>query len=206
LTSSQTLPQSAYPSQLTATEVKNLTLTFDHGELVAIDGQHFDDKVKAIQELQKIAAPYAIGRDMHIGDTIIGIKGRVGFEAAAPMIIIKAHHMLEKHTLTKWQLFWKDQIAAFYGNYLHEGQYYDPAMRDMEAMMSSSQRTVSGDVYVELHPYRFVLVGISSPHDLMSSEFGAYGEVMDGWSGEDVRGFGKIFGNQNKIYKAVNKL
>ncbi|MEG2755872.1 MAG: argininosuccinate synthase, partial [Mucinivorans sp.] len=206
LTSSQTLPQSAYPSQLTATEVKNLTLTFDHGELVAIDGQHFDDKIKAIQELQKIAAPYAIGRDMHIGDTIIGIKGRVGFEAAAPMIIIKAHHMLEKHTLTKWQLFWKDQIAAFYGNYLHEGQYYDPAMRDMEAMMSSSQRTVSGDVYVELHPYRFVLVGISSPHDLMSSEFGAYGEVMDGWSGEDVRGFGKIFGNQNKIYKAVNKL
>ena len=172
---------------------------------VALDGKRYDDRIEAIRALQAIASRYAIGRDMHIGDTIIGIKGRVGFEAAAPMVIIKAHHMLEKHTLTKWQLFWKDQLAAFYGNYLHEGQYYDPVMRDFEAFLESTQRTVSGDVYVELHPYRFVLVGIKSDHDLMSSKFGAYGETMNDWTSEDVQGFGKIFGNQNKIYYKVNK-
>jgi len=205
LTSSETLPENAYPSQLTQTQTRRITLTFEKGELAALDGKKFDDKIKAIQALHEIAAPYAIGRDMHVGDTIIGIKGRVGFEAAAPMIIIKAHHMLEKHTLTKWQLFWKDQISAFYGNYLHEGQYYDPVMRDMEAMLESSQRMVSGDVYVDLHPYRFVVVGISSEHDLMSSKFGAYGEVMSDWSSDDVKGFGKIFGLQNVIWHKVNK-
>lgn len=205
LTSSETLPESAYPSQLTAKEPKRITLSFEKGEVVALNGEKFDDRIKAIQALHAIAAPYAIGRDMHVGDTIIGIKGRVGFEAAAPMIIIKAHHMLEKHTLTKWQLFWKDQISAFYGNYLHEGQYYDPVMRDIEAMLESSQRMVSGDVYVDLHPYRFVVVGISSPHDLMSNKFGAYGEVMSDWSSDDVKGFGKIFGLQNVIWHKVNK-
>lgn len=204
LTSNQTLPESAYPSQMTANENKTIRLTFEKGEMVGVDGVKFDDKIKAIQHLQAIAAPFAIGRDMHVGDTIIGIKGRVGFEAAAPILIIKAHHMLEKHTLTKWQLFWKDQISAFYGNFLHEGQYYDPIMRDIEAMLLSSQATVTGDVIIELHPYRFVMVGIESKHDLMSSKFGAYGEVMDGWSGEDVKGFGKIFNNQNIIHKAVN--
>lgn len=204
LTSNQTLPESAYPSQMVATEPRTVSLTFEKGEMVAIDGKHFDDKITAIQELQHIAAPYAIGRDMHIGDTIIGIKGRVGFEAAAPILIIKAHHMLEKHTLTKWQLFWKDQISAFYGNYLHEGQYYDPVMRDIEAWLQNSQETVSGNVIIELHPYRYVLVGIESPHDLMSSKFGAYGEVMNGWNGSDVEGFGKIFNNQNIIHKSVN--
>ena len=205
LTSSETLPESDYPSQLTQTQSRRITLTFEKGEFVALDGKRFDDRIKAIQALHEIAAPYAIGRDMHVGDTIIGIKGRVGFEAAAPMIIIKAHHMLEKHTLTKWQLFWKDQISAFYGNYLHEGQYYDPVMRDMEAMLESSQRMVSGDVYVDLHPYRFVVVGIESQHDLMSNKFGAYGEVMSDWSSEDVKGFGKIFGLQNVIWHKVNK-
>ncbi len=204
LTSNQTLPEHAYPSQMTATEPQTITLTFDRGEMTAINGVAYSDRVKAIQELQKIAAPYAIGRDMHVGDTIIGIKGRVGFEAAAPILIIKAHHMLEKHTLTKWQLFWKDQISAFYGNFLHEGQYFDQVMRDMEAMLEASQKNVSGNVIIELHPYRFVLVGVESEHDLMSSAFGAYGEVMDGWSGKDVEGFGKIFNNQNVIYKAVN--
>lgn len=204
LTSNLTLPESAYPSQLEATEPKRVTLTFDKGEFVGVDGKTFENRIEAIQELQHIAAPYAIGRDMHVGDTIIGIKGRVGFEAAAPIIIIKAHHTLEKHTLTKWQLFWKDQISAFYGNYLHEGQYYDPVMRDMEAMMEKSQRTVSGDVIVELHPYRYVIVGIESKHDLMNTKFGAYGETMSDWSSDDVKGFGKIFGNQNKIYYKVN--
>lgn len=204
LTSSETLPEEAYPSQLTATGSKRVTLTFEKGEMVGIDGKKYTDKVKAIQDLQKIAGPYAIGRDMHVGDTIIGIKGRVGFEAAAPMIIIKAHHMLEKHVLVKWQLYWKDQISAFYGNYLHEGQYYDPVMRDMEAFLDSSQRNVTGDVYVDLHPYRFVVVGVKSDHDLMSNKFGEYGETMSNWTSDDVKGFGKIFGNQNAIYYAVN--
>lgn len=203
LTSSETLPEEAYPSQMTANSERRITLTFEHGELIKVDGQRFS-KIAAIQKLQEIAAPYAIGRDMHVGDTIIGIKGRVGFEAAAPMLIIKAHHTLEKHTLTKWQLFWKDQISAFYGNHLHEGQYYDPVMRDMEAMLEKSQRNVSGDVFIDLHPYRFVVVGVESDHDLMSSKFGAYGETMSDWSGDDVRGFGKIFGNQTAIYRKIN--
>jgi argininosuccinate synthase len=204
LSSSETLPEEAYPSQLTATEPRRVTLTFEKGEFVGLDGKKFTDRVAAIQALSAIASPYAIGRNMHVGDTIIGIKGRVGFEAAAPLIIIKSHHMLEKHTLGKWQLFWKDQLASFYGNWLHEGQYFDPVMRDMEAFLESSQRTVSGDVFVELHPYRFVVVGIDSPHDLMSSKFGAYGEVMSDWTGADVEGFGRIFGLQNLIYRRIN--
>ena len=204
LTSDKTLPEEAYPSQMKETKPRKVTLTFEKGEFVGLDGKKYKNRIEAIQALQAVAAPYAIGRDMHVGDTIIGIKGRVGFEAAAPMIIIKSHHMLEKHTLTKWQLFWKDQISAFYGNHLHEGQYYDPVMRDFEAMLESSQRTVSGDVFVELHPYRFVVIGIESRHDLMSSKFGAYGETMSDWTSDDVKGFGKIFGNQNKIYYKVN--
>ncbi|MDR2885213.1 MAG: argininosuccinate synthase [Rikenellaceae bacterium] len=204
LTSDQTLPEEAYPSQLEKTEPREVTLGFTRGELTAVDGKRIADPIVAIQTLQALAAPYAIGRDMHVGDTIIGIKGRVGFEAAAPMIIIKAHHTLEKHTLTKWQLFWKDQISAFYGNHLHEGQYYDPVMRDMEAMLDKSQRNVTGEVIVRLLPYRFVVVGIRSEHDLMSNKFGAYGETMNDWSSDDVKGFGRIFGNQNKIYYKVN--
>ncbi|MDR0954590.1 MAG: argininosuccinate synthase [Rikenellaceae bacterium] len=205
LTSSETLPEAAYPSQLTATEPRRVTLTFEQGELVAIDGTRYDDRIEGIRGLQKIAAPYAVGRGMHVGDTIIGIKGRVGFEAAAPMIIIKSHHLLEKHTLTKWQLFWKDQISAFYGNYLHEGQYFDPVMRDMEAMLESSQKQVSGDVFVDLAPYRFDVIGIESTHDLMSNKFGAYGETMANWTGEDVKGFSKIFGNQVSMYRKINE-
>ena len=205
LTSSDTLPEKAWPSQLKATDPKRVTLTFERGEMVAVDGKRYENRVEAIQALQKLAAPYAVGRGMHVGDTVIGIKGRVGFEAAAPMIIIKGHHMLEKHTLTKWQLFWKDQVSAFYGNYLHEGQYYDPVMRDLEAMLESSQRYVSGEVFVELHPYRFEVIGISSKHDLMSSKFGAYGETMADWTGEDVKGFTKIFGLQNSMHHRINE-
>jgi argininosuccinate synthase len=205
LTSSDTLPEKAWPSQLKATDPKRVTLTFEAGELTAVDGVRYENRVEAIQALQKLAAPYAVGRGMHVGDTVIGIKGRVGFEAAAPMIVIKGHHMLEKHTLTKWQLFWKDQISAFYGNYLHEGQYFDPVMRDLEAMLESSQRYVSGEVFVELHPYRFEVIGIDSPHDLMSSKFGAYGETMADWTGEDVKGFTKIFGLQNSMHHRINE-
>jgi argininosuccinate synthase len=203
LTSRDTLPEDAWPTQVSETEPRKLTLTFKHGELVGLDGEALSP-VKAIQKLQAIAQPYGIGRDIHVGDTIIGIKGRVGFEAAAPIIIIKAHHTLEKHTLTKWQLSWKEQLATFYGNWLHEGQFHDPVMRNIEAFLSDTQKTVSGNVFVQLNPYRFQVIGIESKHDLMSSKFGSYGEMNKAWTGEDVKGFSKIFGNQVMIYHKVN--
>ena len=203
LTSNQYLPESAWPTPVTSTEPQKITIDFENGEPVALNGDKIG-AVKVIQQLQAIAQPYGIGRDIHVGDTIIGIKGRVGFEAAASLIIIKAHHTLEKHTLTKWQLSWKDQLAAFYGNYMHEGQMHDPVMRDMEAFLQSSQATVSGRVFVELHPYRFVIIGIESEHDLMSNKFGSYGEMNKGYTGDDVKGFSKIFGNQTIIWHKVN--
>ncbi|MFA6945134.1 MAG: argininosuccinate synthase [Pedobacter sp.] len=203
LTSHDTLPEEAWPTQVTQTEPRKLELEFEQGELVGINGESLSP-VKAIQKLQEIAQPYGIGRDIHVGDTIIGIKGRVGFEAAAPMIIIKAHHTLEKHTLTKWQLSWKDQLSSFYGNWLHEGQFHDPIMRNIEAFLSDTQKTVSGKVFVKLHSYRFEIVGIQSEHDLMSNKFGSYGEMNNSWSGEDVKGFSKIFGNQTMIWHRVN--
>ncbi len=203
LTSHDTLPEAAWPTQVTETEAKKVELTFEKGEFVGINGEKLSP-VKAIQKLQSLAAPYGIGRDIHVGDTIIGIKGRVGFEAAAPIIIIKAHHTLEKHTLTKWQLSWKDQLASFYGNWLHEGQFHDPIMRDIEAFLQNSQQHVSGKVFVELHPYRFQIIGIESAHDLMSSKFGSYGEMNNAWTGDDVKGFSKIFGNQVMIWHKVN--
>jgi len=170
-----------------------------------VDKKKFAHPAEAIQYLQALAQPYGIGRDVHVGDTIIGIKGRVGFEAAAPLIIIKAHHLLEKHVLTKWQLYWKDQLGSWYGNWLHEGQMLDPTMRNIEKFLEDSQATVSGKVFVTLQPYRFTLTGIESKHDLMSSKFGAYGEMNKGWSGDEVKGFAKIFGNQTAIYHKVNE-
>ena len=205
LSSNGFLPDEAWPTQVTKTEPEALKLSFVKGELQAVNDQKFDHPTKAIQYLQQIAGPFGIGRDIHVGDTIIGIKGRVGFEAAAPVIIIKAHHSLEKHVLTKWQLSWKDQIAAFYGNWLHEGQILDPVMRDMEAMMTSAQKHVTGDVFIQLYPYRFQVLGIESPYDLMSAKFGKYGEMNSGWTGEDVRGFSKIFGNQVAIYESIKQ-
>lgn len=204
LTSHQPLPDGAYPTPLSKTESTNLTLSFSKGELKGINGEDFENSVDAILKLEELAAGYGIGRDVHVGDTIIGIKGRVGFEAAAPLIIIKAHHALEKHTLTKWQLYWKDQLAAWYGNWMHEGQYLDPTMRDMEVFMQNTQQTVSGDVFVTLHPHRFIINGIQSPHDLMAAKFGSYGEMNNAWTGDDVKGFAKIFGNQVAIYQQVN--
>ncbi len=204
LKSNGMLPESAWPTQLdTSLAPQNIKLSFEKGQLTAINGNAFDHPTVAIQELQAIAGGYAIGRDVHVGDTIIGIKGRVGFEAAAPMVILKAHHALEKHVLTKWQLNLKDQLAQFYGNWLHEGQIMDPAMRDIEAFFESTQQHVTGDVFVELLPYRFVVTGIESAYDLMSNRFGSYGEMNNGWTGEDVRGFSKIFGNQTGIYHLV---
>ncbi len=204
LSSKGMLPENAWPTQITKFGNEEIKLGFEMGELKLVNNQTFEHPSEAIQYLQNIAASYGIGRDIHVGDTIIGIKGRVGFEAAAPMIILKAHHALEKHVLTKWQLSWKDTIANFYGNWLHEGQILDPVMRDMEAYLQSSQQNVSGDVFVQLLPYRFQIIGIESSHDLMNSKFGKYGEMNNGWTGEDVRGFTKIFGNQTAMFHLIN--
>ena len=204
LTSKQPLPENAYPSTLTKSESENLKLTFDSGELAAVNDKQ-GDPVYLIQKIQDLAKGFAIGRDIHVGDTIIGIKGRVGFEAAASLIIIKAHHLLEKHTLSKWQQHQKEQLANFYGMQLHEGHYLDPVMRDLEAFMESSQKKVSGTVYLKLHPYRFELLGIESPFDLMQAEFGSYGEMNKGWTAEDVKGFIKLTANATKIYQHLNK-
>ena len=205
LNSKGMLPESAWPIQVTKHEAEEIKLHFEKGELISVNDKTFSHPSLAIQHLQSIAGPFGIGRDIHVGDTIIGIKGRVGFEAAAPMIIIKAHHALEKHVLTKWQLSWKDTIANFYGNWLHEGQILDPVMRDFEAFLQSSQQNVTGDVFVQLMPYRFQITGIESEHDLMNSKFGKYGEMNTGFTGEDVRGFSKIFGNQTAMYHFLNK-
>lgn len=203
LTSSKPLPESAYPSQLKNESAEQVTLTFLKGELVAVNGKENVPEIN-IALLNDLAATYAIGRDIHVGDTIVGIKGRVGFEAAAALITIKAHHLLEKHTLTKWQLQHKEYLASFYGMHLHEGQYLDPVMRDMEAFLQSSQDKVTGDVFLTLKPYHFSLDGIASKHDLMNAKFGSYGEENKGWTAAEAKGFIKIVGNQNKIYQQVN--
>lgn len=204
LTSSDYLPEDAWPTPISKTGEENITLHFEKGELTAINGEEMQP-VAAIQLLQQMAQPYGIGRDIHVGDTIIGIKGRVGFEAAAPLIIIKAHHLLEKHTLTKWQLYWKDQLSTWYGNWLHEGMMLDPTMRNIETFMTDTQQHVTGDVFVTLMQHRFIVTGVHTDHDLMNNKFGAYGEMNNSWDGNDVKGFAKIFGNQVAIYHMVNK-
>ena len=205
LSSKGMLPEEAWPTQVTKSGAEEVKLGFVKGELNSINDKQFVHPSEAIQYLQSIAGPYGIGRDIHVGDTIIGIKGRVGFEAAAPMVILKAHHALEKHVLTKWQLQWKDTLAQFYGNWMHEGQILDPVMRDIEAFLENSQQNVTGEVFVQLMPYRFQIMGIESKYDLMNSKFGKYGEMNTGFTGEDVRGFSKIFGNQTRIWEAVNE-
>lgn len=205
LSSKGILPEEAWPTKVTKTDSEEVKLGFEKGELKTVNDRSFDHPSEAIQYLQSISGAYGIGRDIHVGDTIIGIKGRVGFEAAAPMVILKAHHSLEKHVLTKWQLNWKDQLAQFYGNWLHEGQILDPVMRDIEAFFQNSQQNVSGDVFVQLLPYRFQIIGIESQYDLMNNKFGKYGEMNTGFTGEDVRGFSKIFGNQTSIYYQVQE-
>lgn len=203
LTSDQPLPDEAYPSPLKKEEPQTLKLTFTKGEPTAINDRELDS-IELIQELDELGSQYAIGRDIHVGDTIIGIKGRVGFEAAAAMLIIKAHEQLEKHVLTKWQLHWKDQLANWYGMMLHEGQYLDPVMRNIEAFMDDTQSVVNGTVSIRLRPYRFEIEGITSDNDLMNAKFGDYGEMNNAWSGEDVKGFAKILSNQIKIHQSVN--
>jgi argininosuccinate synthase len=204
LTSNQYLPEDAWPTPVTREEPIEVVLHFVKGELTGINEQTNISPVAAIQQLQDLAQPFGIGREIHVGDTIIGIKGRVGFEAAAPLIIIKAHHLLEKHTLTKWQLYWKDQLAGWYGTSLHEGQMLDPVMRNIETFLEDTQTNVTGKAFVTILPHRFLLKGIDSPYDLMSSQFGTYGEMNNGWTGDDVKGFARIFGNQVSIFHSVN--
>lgn len=203
LTSHKALPEDAYPSQLEESGQTELKMHFKNGELVGLNDE-FDSPVNTILKLEDIASKYAIGRDIHVGDTIVGIKGRVGFEAAAALITIKAHHTLEKHVLTKWQQYWKDQLGNWYGMLLHEGQYFDPVMRNIEAFLIDSQQTVTGDVFVTLKPYHFNVNGIASKHDLMKSKFGEYGETNKAWTAEDAKGFIQILGTSNKIYHSVN--
>lgn len=203
LTSDQYLPEEAFPSQMKEESSKRITITFKKGEPVALGGTS-GSSVEIIQRLEKMASAYAIGRDIHVGDTIIGIKGRVGFEAAAATILIKAHHALEKHVLSKSQLKIKDQLAASYGDMMHEGNYLDPVMRDMERFLESTQKRVSGEVKIHLAPYRFYIEGIHSKYDLMQSSFGQYGEMNNAWNAEDAKGFVKILANQGKLLNSVS--
>lgn len=205
LKSKNNLPEEAFPSQVLKTEATDLEIEFKNGEIFAVNGQEFSNPVLAIQKVEELSKVYGIGRDIHVGDTIVGIKGRVGFEAAAATVIIKAHHLLEKHTLSKYQQTIKSQLADWYGNWLHEALFLDPVMRNIEAFLQDSQKTVNGKVFITLHPYRFVLNGIESENDLMSSKFGSYGEANLAWTGEDVKGFTKVLSNSLSIYHQINK-
>ena len=205
LDSKQGLPDSAYLKQVEKDGKEEMRIEFKHGEIVAVNGKAFDNKIEAIRYIESIAAPYGIGRDMHVGDTIIGIKGRVGFEAAAPMVIINAHKFLEKYTLSKWQQYWKDQVANWYGMFLHESQYLEPVMRDIEAMLESSQRNVNGTVIVELRPLSMFMVGVDSPDDLVKTKFGEYGEMQKGWTAEDAKGFIKVLSTPLRVYYTNHK-
>lgn len=202
LDSAQGLPETAYLKQVEKDGEEEIKIEFEKGEIVAVNGEKFSDKVKAIQKIESIAAPYGIGRDMHVGDTIIGIKGRVGFEAAAPMLIIAAHRFLEKYTLSKWQQYWKDQVANWYGMFLHESQYLEPVMRDIEAMLTSSQRYVNGTVTLELRPLGFSTVGVDSADDLVKTKFGEYGETQKGWTADDAKGFIKVLSTPLRVFYA----
>lgn len=203
LCSATNLPDEAYPSQLQKQGTESLEIEFECGEVVAVNGEPMKG-VKAINKIEAIGSAWAIGRDTHVGDTLVGIKGRVGFEAAAPMLIIKSHELLEKHTLTKWQQYWKDQLGTWYGMFMHEAMYSEPVMRDIEKFLDNSQRYVTGKVFVTLRPYTFSLVGIESKHDLMNAKFAEYGEINNAWTADDVKGFTKILSMPLKIYHAVN--
>ncbi len=204
LSSRDTLPEEAWLHHCERTDSIDIELTFSKGQAIALNGQKTESLVALIKQLNALGNEFAIGRDIHVGDTIIGIKGRVAFEAPAALILIKAHELLEKHTLSKWQIHWKKQLADWYGMFLHEGKYFEPVMRNIEGFLTDSQDTVNGKVFLRLHPYRFELVGIESKNDLMNSSFGQYGEVNLAWTGEDAKGFTKIFSNADKIFYHVN--
>ena len=201
----QGLPEDAYLKHATQKDESTLKITFKKGEIVAVNGENFDDNVKAIQKIEEIGASYAIGRDCNVGDTIIGIKGRVGFEAAAPKLIIEAHRLLEKSTLSKWQQYWKDQVANWYGMFLHESQYLEPVMPDIEAMLTSSQRNVNGTAILKLRPYGFETVGVDSDDDLTKSKLGEYGETQTGWTADEAKGFIKVSSTPLRVYYGIHK-
>ncbi|MDR2916505.1 MAG: argininosuccinate synthase [Tannerella sp.] len=205
LDSAQGLPETAYLKKVKKKGNEQLRIEFKKGEIHAVNGKVFKDKIKAIQAVEDIGAAYGIGRDMHVGDTIIGIKGRVGFEAAAPMLIIGAHRFLEKYTLSKWQQYWKDQVANWYGMFLHESQYLEPVMRDIEAMLAESQRNVNGTVILELRPQSFSTVGVESKDDLVKTKFGEYGETQKGWTAEEAKGFIKVTSTPLRVYYTNHK-
>ena len=204
LDSAQGLPEEAFLKHVTRTDESELKITFEKGEIAAVNGEKFDDKIAAIQKIEEIGAAYAIGRDFNVGDTIIGIKGRVGFEAAAPKLIIEAHRLLEKYTLSKWQQYWKEQVANWYGMFLHESQYLEPVMPDIEAMLTSSQRNVNGTAILKLRPYSFQTVGVDSPDDLTKSKLGEYGEMQHGWTAEDAKGFIKVSSTPLRVYYGMH--
>ena len=204
LDSTQGLPEEAYLKHVTREDESELKITFEKGEIVAVNGEKFDDKVAAIQKIEEIGAAYGIGRDCNVGDTIIGIKGRVGFEAAAPKLIIEAYRLLEKYTLSKWQQYWKDQVANWYGMFLHESQYLEPVMPDIEAMLTSSQRNVNGTAILKLRPLGFETVGVDSKDDLLKSKLGEYGEMQHGWTAEEAKGFIKVLSTPLRVYYGIH--
>ena len=204
LDSAQGLPEEAFLKHVTRTDESELKITFAKGEIAAVNGEKFDDKIAAIQKIEEIGAAYAIGRDFNVGDTIIGIKGRVGFEAAAPKLIIEAHRLLEKYTLSKWQQYWKEQVANWYGMFLHESQYLEPVMPDIEAMLTSSQRHVNGTAILKLRPLGFETVGVDSPDDLLKSKLGEYGEMQHGWTADDAKGFIKVTSTPLRVFYGIH--
>lgn len=204
LDSAQGLPEEAFLKHVTRTDESELKITFEKGEIAAVNGEKFDDKIAAIQKIEEIGAAYAIGRDFNVGDTIIGIKGRVGFEAAAPKLIIEAHRLLEKYTLSKWQQYWKEQVANWYGMFLHESQYLEPVMPDIEAMLTSSQRHVNGTAILKLRPLGFETVGVDSPEDLLKSKLGEYGEMQHGWTADDAKGFIKVTSTPLRVFYGIH--
>jgi len=197
LTSDKGLPETAYPGQMEISDPIDIEVEFNKGELVG--------GIETIRNMNKWGSAYAIGRGIHVGETIIGIKGRVGFEAAGPIMILQAHHALEKHVLTKWQIYWKDQLSEWYGMMLHEGHLLDPVMRNIETFLKDTQETVTGKVSLKLRPYSCSVEGVSSPYDLMNTSGAKYGEIQNGWTGEDVKGFTRISSNPLKIYYSLNK-
>jgi len=204
LTSRHDLPEEAWPHHCTKEASEEIVITFSKGQAIELNGKRYNTPVDLIRELNTVGYAYAIGRDIHVGDTIIGIKGRVGFEAPAALLLISAHELLEKHTLSKWQIHWKKQLADWYGMFMHEGKFFEPVMRDIEGFLTSSQDTVNGKVHIRLHPYRYELIGIESENDLLENDFGQYGEVNKAWSADEAKGFIKIFSNADKIYYHVN--
>jgi argininosuccinate synthase len=204
LNSYDAVPEEAYPSEISESKPVSVSITFVKGEPVALDGAEMSP-VEVIGKLNVIGGKYGVGRDMHVGDTIIGIKGRIAFEAPAALMLVKAHHLLEKHVLSKGQLYWKDQLSVWYGQLMHEAQYLDPVMRNIETFLEDTQKYVTGEVVVEMRPYHFSVVGCKSDYDMMSSRFGDYGEINDSLTANDIMGFTKVLANPLKIYYSVHK-